>query len=744
MARLSLIVDPSGAERGFKRATDAAQQYTKRGARAAADATKNVTGSFRQLVSSGGGLSRVVGRIRGSFSSLTRTVFSLQGAIAGIGVGLLARSFISAASETETLKLRLETLTGSADDASKAFDTMTSFAAKVPFEFQEIQQAGGLLLAVTDDVDDLGKMLEITGDIAAASGLSFRETAGQIQRSFSAGINSADLFRERAVRDMLGFEAGVEISAEETRRHILSMWDEGVSNRLKGGAQNLADTWSGITSMMSDRWFQFRVSVMESGMFDFLKATLQELLSLVDQTFGGIQEAGAEASDVMIEGAKRIAIGTASVIDAMSPIFQFISQAINNLVGFYNNLPDGIKQWGLLGFMVIGSKARLITVTIAAIYSDVAQTINKVIAKVDEWVESLKSRLRELPFGDTLIADFTAAPRLPDNLGDLVGSVPGFGEAEDITSVSDMGQFEARTRQVIASIEERVEGMRKAASGKSGGGTGGQGGGGLAETVISDADLDQLKTRADSLTKMLRTPQEEFEDSLRELVRLQPFLDDETFDRALVMYAENLREAREQVKGLAGDHESAMDEMTQFSIQAARSAQSAFADFLFDPFKDGLDGMVAGFAEAIRRILSEAVAAQALEGLLGGDFMDKGELGGLAGQGLNWLTGFFHQGGIAGNAPQSRSLPALAFANAPRYHGGGIAGLAPGEVPAVLKRGEEILTEDNPRHRNNAGGVVINAPITINANDAQDVIRSRGKIQREISQAMQRGARRNT
>lgn len=44
------------------------------------------------------------------------------------------------------------------------------------------------------------------------------------------------------------------------------------------------------------------------------------------------------------------------------------------------------------------------------------------------------------------------------------------------------------------------------------------------------------------------------------------------------------------------------------------------------------------------------------------------------------------------------------FAELVRYHTGGIAGLAPDEVPAVLRRGEEVLTQADPRHRDNAPG----------------------------------------
>ena len=43
------------------------------------------------------------------------------------------------------------------------------------------------------------------------------------------------------------------------------------------------------------------------------------------------------------------------------------------------------------------------------------------------------------------------------------------------------------------------------------------------------------------------------------------------------------------------------------------------------------------------------------------------------------------------------------FSAAVRYHTGGIGGLAPDEVPAILQEGEEILTEQDARHRNNLG-----------------------------------------
>lgn len=57
------------------------------------------------------------------------------------------------------------------------------------------------------------------------------------------------------------------------------------------------------------------------------------------------------------------------------------------------------------------------------------------------------------------------------------------------------------------------------------------------------------------------------------------------------------------------------DEMSTFADQAARNMQDVFADFLFDPFSNGLKGMLKGFIDVIRRMIAEAAAAKIFEAL---------------------------------------------------------------------------------------------------------------------------------
>ena len=157
--------------------------------------------------------------IRGRLQKLKDSVISVKGALVGIGAGIVVKQFVDVGRTVEDLQVRLKQLFGSTQEGAKAFDVMANFAAKVPFSLEQIQAASGNLAVVAGDADRLSKILEITGNVAAVTGLDFQTTGEQIQRSFSAGIASADIFRERGVREMLGFTSGTAVSLEETKKN---------------------------------------------------------------------------------------------------------------------------------------------------------------------------------------------------------------------------------------------------------------------------------------------------------------------------------------------------------------------------------------------------------------------------------------------------------------------------------------------------------------------------------------------
>lgn len=90
-------------------------------------------------------------------------------------------------------------------------------------------------------------------------------------------------------------------------------------------------------------------------------------------------------------------------------------------------------------------------------------------------------------------------------------------------------------------------------------------------------------------------------------------------------------------------------EMSVYADQAARNMQSAFADFLFDPFEGGVKGMLKSFIDAIRRMMAEKAAAAIFDSVSNGGL----GLGGLIGSLFGFAKGgSFEVGGSGGTDSQ--------------------------------------------------------------------------------------------
>ena len=261
-----------------------------------------------------------------------KSVFNLKNALIGIGAGIAIKSFVDVGRTVEDLQVRLKQLFGSTEEGAKAFDVMANFAAKVPFSLEQIQAASGNLAVVAGDADRLAKILEITGNVAAVTGLDFQTTGEQIQRAFAGGIASADIFREKGVRDLLGFKAGATVSAEETIAAFEKVFGKG--GQFGTATDELANTFTGTLSMLSDSVFKFQKRVADKDFFASLKKEFQLLDQFIKEneaTFNDIADAigGALAGAVkLLSGAiKAIAIS----VDGVTTAFDFLIETLNKL-----------------------------------------------------------------------------------------------------------------------------------------------------------------------------------------------------------------------------------------------------------------------------------------------------------------------------------------------------------------------------------------------------------------------------
>lgn len=160
---------------------------------------------------------------------------------------------------------------------------------------------------------------------------------------------------------------------------------------------------------------------------------------------------------------------------------------------------------------------------------------------------------------------------------------------------------------------------------------------------------------------------------------------------------------QQQVDKAREEHEKFVASMDEAKA-TAKDVLGGFVQDLVDG-KSAVDALSGALDKIVSKLLDMAVnnlVENAFGGLMGG-----GSGGGFFSSLFGGLFGgssavsLYHNGGEAGrmNGGRRNVHPAL-FAGAEHYHSGGIAGLKPGEVPAILKRGEIVI----PRGGASGGG----------------------------------------
>ena len=147
---------------------------------------------------------------------------------------------------------------------------------------------------------------------------------------------------------------------------------------------------------------------------------------------------------------------------------------------------------------------------------------------------------------------------------------------------------------------------------------------------------------------------------------------------------------------------------------------------------ESLSDAMLGLLQDIGAVVAKALIMRAL---FGGGEGGGGLLGG--------LFGAMHEGGPVGAFSGVRAVNPGVFVNAPRYHSGGVAGLQPNEVPAILEAGEVVIPKDARRRGGAEPSTGDTYNITIQAADAQSFAklleRGKGTLENLIVNGIQRG-----
>jgi predicted transcriptional regulator len=169
----------------------------------------------------------------------------------------------------------------------------------------------------------------------------------------------------------------------------------------------------------------------------------------------------------------------------------------------------------------------------------------------------------------------------------------------------------------------------------------------LAFKSIEDQTNDALRERAVMLDKAaesyrdLLDPTRELHREIEAIQRL--------VDAGALTPDEGLAAEVKKLKDFYGEAKDQLSTFEEFTKSAARNMQTAFADFLFDPFAEGTENMLKNFGTMIQRMIAEAVSADLMNRLVAGTGKDgfggKDSFGGLIDIASSIFGGFRADGG---------------------------------------------------------------------------------------------------
>ncbi|MCI0467374.1 MAG: phage tail length tape measure family protein [Beijerinckiaceae bacterium] len=183
--------------------------------------------------------------------------------------------------------------------------------------------------------------------------------------------------------------------------------------------------------------------------------------------------------------------------------------------------------------------------------------------------------------------------------------------------------------------------------------------------------------------------------------------------------------------------------------QAGMQVLESVTDSIFDHFatlitesnldwKSFADAARAALAEIEREMLRLAILNPLKNLLFGTNLPTVSTIGGFIGQLFSAFK--FHEGGVVGEGGVLAFAPAAVFHNAPRLHSGTF--LSPDEVPAILQRGERVLSREEARRypaERMGDAPIIN--VTIQTPSPAAFQASRTQVAADLARAVRMGTR---
>ena len=642
----------------------------------------------------------------------------------------LGSQAVTLAATAEQTSVAFEVLTGSAETAAKVIKDLKDLSQSTPLSPEEVVKAGRQLVAFVVSAEDVTTRVRELGDVSSGLGIRLTELSdiygkAKVQgRLFAEDMNQF-MGRGIPIAEALALTMGVQ---QDKVRGLVAEGKVGfpqleaaftnltsAGGKFEGMLSKQAKTFNGMVSTIKGQWDEV-LKTLGAPIRDALKPLLEEAVTVM-----GMLQSGAESLVPHIERWSKGVVDTLRVAFS-SP--EGLQTAIAGATDHFSKLMNAAttaagsvlsREFELAAFHLgqalkeVMSDGSLFDGLVAGLM-DVASKFGNALAS-NEYITALLTLNPAAVL--TTAAGVGGKPFAENNLSSFLAGTGG-GKAPERLNIAEelagerLSQAMTPMTEAQAKLAEAIENLPKPAPEVQRQGLaepifvapGGAGG----ETEVRKAlkvKKNPMVAEAESIIKSIRTPGEDLDIKLKQLDRLREkgLLTSDQFGRAVTKAQEDYSSAMQAMQDAQqrlvdsqktnfqrmmddwGNLQKSVDDLATGSTMAvADSLGTAIGDIATGAksAKDAWQDLADSVVQNITRMITQMMVQLAVQRLLSA-------AGGLA----------FHEGGVVGAGGTPRNVPPSAFSGAQKFHGGGdVDNLGQGEVPAILERGETVLTED--------------------------------------------------
>ena len=708
----------------------------------AQDATDKLSQKTQSAENNFGGLSGKIGPIVSVLSSLA------------VAAGAVNKVFRETAA-LQDYEAQLKTATGSTENAVAAFQQLEEFASTTPYQLNQSIEAFVKLKNL--GLDPSERSLRSYGNTASAMGKDLSQfieavadaTTSEFERLKEFGIKAKQQ-GDRVSFTFRGMTQTIGNNAEEIENFLVRLGE----NEFDGAMTERMDTLNGAASNLSDSWDKLFRSIGDGAIGDLMKdsmissanaigAVSEKIVQLnnlfessITKLAALLELSGKEREEfVKGEAARRAGLNTLSKEEEQRKKILELEAKQNAGKEAIANAEKMIRRESLEGlkkYKVLIEEIEVVDKRITegrsknlsadiALYTKLRQEMvkfnyeeDKRLTKLED--DSSQEKLKARAALEELVAkkriekkieerEYTSAILdLEEKLYTLREKIKkGEFTDQDIQKYSALEQQIERVHDAEYRYneenrrlrEERIEQDRKEVE---------------RQKQIAEKKLQAHRKQFEILKKSLRTEEEEIEESY--LTRKEIILrNTEEGEAERTDLLERLEEERtERLKQVTERRNRSIDQKNDELSKLSDSVFDDMGESIIQFTRDGefsVQRMTDSILNQLQRLAVESAIIAPLKNAfstqtpsINGGSSSEGFLGSIFQAGFSAFASH-HNGGIVGAATQSRNVSPAVFSGAVKYHSGGVAGLRPDEVPAVLQRGEEVITKDDPRHRYN-------------------------------------------